>query len=58
MKDLKLRTKIIRIVSIILVLMIISLGLWIIKIASIGDEVKGIAEEAVLKAEHDDKSSP
>jgi methyl-accepting chemotaxis protein len=47
MKNLKLGVKIIGMVSIILVLMIISNGFGIIKISSIGDEIKGIAEQDI-----------
>ncbi len=47
MKNLKLGTKIIGMVSIILVLMVISNGFGIIKIGDVGEEIKGIAEEDI-----------
>jgi methyl-accepting chemotaxis protein len=46
-KSLKLGTKIIGMVSIILILMVVSNGFGIIKIRHIGDELKGIAEEDI-----------
>lgn len=45
MKNLKLGTKIIGMVSIILILMVVSNGMGIIKIGNIGDELKGIAKK-------------
>ena len=47
MKSLKLGTKIIGMISIILILMVVSNGFGIIKIGAIGDEIKGIAEEDI-----------
>jgi methyl-accepting chemotaxis protein len=47
MKDLKLGTKIIGMVTIILILMVISSGFGIVKVSSIGDEIKGISEEDI-----------
>jgi methyl-accepting chemotaxis protein len=46
-KNMKLGTKIIGMVLVILVLMVISAGFGIIKIGVIGDELRGIAEEDI-----------
>ena len=47
MKNLKLGTKIIGMVVVLLVLMVVSNGFGIIKIGNIGNEIKGITEEDI-----------
>ena len=47
MKNLKLGTKIIGMVLVLLVLMVVSNGFGLIKMGNIGDQIKGIAEEDI-----------